>query len=403
MPTTVVGVGAGIAAYKAVLLVRELQRAGHEVVVVPTPASLEFVGTATWEGLTGRPVRTGVFGAGGADHVEIARSADLLVIVPATADLLARLRAGIADDLLTTTALAVRCPVLLAPAMHTAMWDHPATRDNVRVLRERGALVLDPDSGALGSGDTGAGRLPDPTRIAEAALHLLGGTVRDLEGVRLLVSAGGTHEALDPVRYLGNASSGRQGCAIARAARERGAIVTLVASNVADSLLPEGVRVVGAPSAADVEREVLSRLADTDVLVMAAAVADFRPRSVSGTKIKKDPDSDAAPVLVLERTTDVLATAARSDDRPALVIGFGAETGTEEEVLARGREKAARKGADLLALNAVGQGRGFGDVPNVVHLLRPDGTEEALLRGTKDQVADALLDHVAARTGSMTA
>lgn len=403
MPTTVVGVGAGIAAYKAVLLVRELQRAGHEVVVVPTPASLQFVGIATWEGLTARVVRTGVFDGAGADHVEIARSADLLVVAPATADLLARLRAGIADDLLTTTVLAATCPVLLAPAMHTAMWDNPATRDNVRVLQGRGLTVLDPDSGALGSGDTGTGRLPDPTRIAEAALRLLTPTRRDLAGLRLLVSAGGTHEPIDPVRYLGNASSGRQGCAIARSARDRGAHVTLVASNVAPSLLPPGVEVVEAPSAADVEREVLSRLADTDVLVMAAAVADFRPQTVSAQKIKKDPDTLGAPVLVLERTADVLALAAHGADRPALVIGFGAETGTTQDVVARGREKARRKGADLLAVNAVGDGRGFGDVPNTVHLLRPDGTEVALLRGTKDEVADGLLDHVSVMTGTMSA
>lgn len=403
MPTTVVGVGAGIAAYKAVLLVRELQRAGHEVVVVPTPASLAFVGTATWEGLTSRAVHTGVFEAGGADHVEIARTADLLVVAPATADLLARVRAGIADDLLTTTVLAATCPILLVPAMHTAMWDNPATRDNVRVLRDRGLNVLDPDSGALGSGDTGTGRLPDPTRIARTALELLTPRTRDLEHLRVLVSAGGTHEPLDPVRYLGNASSGRQGCAIARAAHARGADVTLVASNVAASLLPPGVEVVLAPRAVDVEREVLSRLPDTDVLVMAAAVADFRPAAVSEEKIKKDPGSDGAPVLVLERTPDVLAQATHSPDRPAVVIGFGAETGTPEEILARGREKAARKGADLLALNAVGGGRGFGDVSNTLHLLRPDGTETAVLTGTKDELADGLLDHVVAFTGSMSA
>lgn len=402
MPTTVVGVGAGIAAYKAVLLVRDLQRAGLDVTVVPTPSSLEFVGAATWEGLTSRPVHTGVFDAGGADHVELARDAELLVIAPATADLLARLRAGLADDLLTTTVLAARCPVLLAPAMHTAMWDNPATRDNVAALRERGYVILEPDSGALGSGDTGAGRLPEPARIARAALDLVDPHPRDLAGVRVLVTAGGTHEPLDPVRYLGNSSSGRQGSALARAAHARGARVTLVASNVDESLLPVGVETVAAPSAADVEREVISRLADTDVLVMAAAVADFRPASVSDTKIKKDPDSGAAPALVLERTPDILWEAAHSSDRPALVIGFAAETGTTDEVLARGREKAQRKGADLLAVNAVGGGLGFGDVTNTWHLLRGDGTEVAVLEGTKDHLADALVEWVAAQMGTMT-
>ncbi len=404
-PTVVVGVSAGIAAYKAAILVRALVRAGCDVRVVPTPRSLDFVGRATWEGLTGRPVHTGVTDVPGADHVELARIADLIVVAPATADLLARVRAGIADDLLTTTILASHCPVLLAPAMHSAMWTNPATSENVSVLRERGLSVLDPDTGALGSGDSGVGRLPDPERIAAEALALLRPEgPRDLEGARILVSAGGTHEPIDPVRFIGNLSSGRQGIAIARAAADRGARVVLVASNVESALLadlPEGIEVVLAPSGADVEDAVLSRLSDLDAVVMAAAIADFRPTSVAEGKIKKDPDSRDAPVLVLERTTDVLKAVCESPERPRLVVGFAAETGSPDEVLRLGAEKARRKGADLLAVNRVGGGRGFGDVENSVSLVDASGEVVAGFAGTKSEVAEALVAEMAARLGTI--
>lgn len=399
--TVVVGIGAGIAAYKVAPIVRGLQRDGHEVVVVPTPASLRFVGVATWEALTGRPVHSGVFEAGGADHVEIAREADLVVLAPATADLLARLRAGMADDLLTTTVLAATCPVLVVPAMHTAMWQNPATRDNIATLRARGLHVMEPASGALSSGDSGVGRLPEPEEVLSEIRTRLRRPAGDLSGRRVLVTAGGTHEPVDPVRFLGNHSSGRQGAAIARQARDRGAAVTLVAANVEPGLVPDGVEVVAVTSAQDMADAVAPLLASTDVLVMAAAVADFRPVRVHARKIKKDPDDDSVPVLALERTPDILAAATRSPDRPRVVVGFGAETGTPEEVARLGREKARRKGADLLAVNVVGAGRGFGDVDNTLHLLDGAGREVAVLRGSKDELARGLLDEVVQALGTM--
>ncbi|MGO3796918.1 MAG: bifunctional phosphopantothenoylcysteine decarboxylase/phosphopantothenate--cysteine ligase CoaBC [Pauljensenia sp.] len=405
--TVVVGVGAGIAAYKVAQVVRDLMREGHDVTVVPTPESLAFVGAATWEALSGHPARSGVFEAGGADHVEIARRAELILIAPATADLLARLRLGMADDLLTTTVLAASCPVVVAPAMHAAMWKDPATRDNVQVLRQRGITVIDPAEGALSSGDTGVGRLPEPEVLLRAVQEALGvrhsQDVQDhpLHGVRVLVTAGGTREDIDPVRFLGNRSSGRQGCAVAAAARDLGAEVTLVLANVELGLVPEGVRVVPAPSAASMEEAVTSRLGDTDVLVMTAAVADFRPRETRAEKIKKDPTTDDAPVIILERTTDILAESAHSTRRPQVVVGFAAETGSEQDVLARGREKALRKGADLLAVNAVGVGLGFGDVGNTIHLLDADGEEVATLTGSKESVARDLVDQVRVLLGTM--
>lgn len=405
--TVVVGVGAGIAAYKMAQVVRDLMREGHDVTVVPTPDSLTFVGAATWEALSGHPAHSGVFEAGGADHVEIARRAGLVLVAPATADLLARLRLGMADDLLTTTVLAATCPVVVAPAMHTAMWQDPATRENVQVLRQRGITVIDPAEGALSSGDTGVGRLPEPVVLVRAAQDALGERrVQDaqdhpLHGVRVLVTAGGTREAIDPVRFLGNRSSGRQGCAVAAAARDLGAEVTLVAANVDPGLVPEGVRVVPAPSAASMEEAVTSRLGDTDVLVMAAAVADFRPVEVHEEKIRKDPSTDDAPVITLERTNDILAESAHSPRRPRVVVGFAAETGSAEDVLARGREKALRKGADLLAVNAVGAGLGFGDVGNTLHLLDAEGEEIATLTGPKETVARDLVDHVRVLLGTM--
>lgn len=400
----VVGVGAGIAAYKAAILVRELIRSGARVDVVPTPRSLEFVGKATWEGLIGRPVHVGVFDHPGSDHVELARCADLVVVAPATADLMARVRAGIADDLLTTTILAASCPVLLAPAMHSAMWTNPATQDNVRELRARGFTVIEPEVGALGSGDSGIGRLPDPSDIAARAFECLGGGERRLAGRRILVSAGGTREPVDPVRFIGNRSSGRQGIEIARAAADEGADVVLVAANIEEALLAPlagRMRIIDAPTAADVEAAVLGGLADLDAVVMTAAVADFRPVSVETAKIKKDPDSSEAPTLVLERTVDVLKAVCDSDSRPALVVGFAAETGTREQVEAFGRDKARRKGADLLAVNRVGEGLGFGDVDNEVLLLDSAGRRLGGENGSKAEVARFLVGMIAKRLDRM--
>lgn len=396
MPASiVVGVGAGIAAYKASEVVRALTGRGHDVWVVPTPASLHFVGEATWRELSGHSVRTSPFEEG-PDHVALARAASAVVVVAATADLLARLRAGVADDLLTATILAFSGPVLLVPAMHTAMWRNPATRENVAVLRRRGVEVMEPATGALSSGDRGEGRLPDPDAIVarcEATLPSAGG---GLAGLRVVVSAGGTREPLDPVRFLGNRSSGRQGCALAREAVRRGARVTLLSANVAHELIPAGVTCVSTPTAAELGRAVDARLSATDVLIMAAAVADFRPRAVAAQKIAKDPDRpEAAPTIELERTRDIVASVARGPARPPVLVGFGAETGDAERVLERGRRKAVRKGADLLALNAVGEGRGFGDVRNDVRLLDARGHEIARVRGTKRQVASGILDEVA--------
>lgn len=405
--TVVVGVGGGVAAFKAATLVREIARAGHEVRVIPTPSALEFVGTATWEALSGAPVHVGVFDAGGADHVEIAREADLIVIAPATADLMARMRSGMANDLLTTTLLASRCPVVIAPAMHTAMWEHPATQENRQVLLARGIHVLDPLEGALSSGDSGKGRMQEPEEIARIALNILAqhnsvseharssaGPV-DLEGRQILITAGGTHEAIDPVRFIGNHSSGRQGIALARRARERGAEVTLIAANVEAALLPTGVNIVPVVSAADMEEAVNSRLHQSDAVIMAAAVADYRPSAPAHMKLKKSEEVDV-PQIVLERTPDILAGIATSPHRPACVVGFAAETGSVEQVLAYGQEKARRKGADLLVVNPVGEGRGFGDVPNDVHFVGSDGSILGKASGTKDDVACAILDRVSA-------
>jgi len=400
--TVVVGVGASIAAYKTAAIVRELIGRGYDIRVVPTPDSLRFVGSATWEALTGAAVHAGVFDAGGADHVELARHADLVLVAPASADLLARLRAGLADDLLTATVLAARCPVVVAPAMHTAMWTNPATRDNVDQLRRRGITVIEPVSGPLSSGDTGPGRLPDPEEVVRQALDVLDPVPQDLAGVRVLVTAGGTREPLDPVRFLGNRSSGRQGCAIAEEARSRGARVTLALANVDPALVPAGVRVVDTPTAASMERAVREELADVDVLVMAAAVADFRPISVAEQKIRKDPRDDSVPVLDLERTPDILAAVATSAHRPRVLVGFAAQTGDAEQVLDAGREKARRKGADLLAVNAVGEGQGFGDVSNAVHLMDAGGDFVDVISGTKRQLAHALVGHVVRLLATMT-
>lgn len=408
-PVVLVGVGAGIAAYKAAILVRELMRSGCQVRVIPTPRSLDFVGAATWEGLTAQRVITGLTEEAGRDHIELARNADLIVVAPATADLLARIRAGIADDLLTTTILAARCPIVLSPAMHSQMWENPATAENVAVLRSRGMTIIDPDTGALNSGDSGVGRLPAPERIARRALDLLLDSGHDdhapaeaqrLEGVRVLVTAGGTREPIDPVRFIGNHSSGWQGIHIARAAHALGAKVVLVASNIESALLgelPSQIDVVSASRGAEVEAEVMSRLPDVDVLVMAAAIGDFRPVNVAEEKIKKDPNTSDAPIIELERTRDILASVATSPKRPAVLVGFAAETGTDEIVLERGREKAVRKGADLLVVNRVGDGHGFGNVDNSVVFLDPLGSVLDRYRGSKAEVGRALVSWIADR------
>ena len=406
-----VGVGGGIAAYKTAHLVRGLVASGADVRVVPTAASLEFVGRATWEALSHHEVLTDVFErVEEVAHVRHGQLADAVVIAPATADLLARLRAGRADDMLTASVLMARCPVVLAPAMHTEMWTHPATQENVRVLRERGAIVLEPAVGRLTGPDSGPGRLPEPDAILAATLAAVaaprtadGGVLRDLDGRRIIVTAGGTREAIDPVRYLANRSSGLQGFALAQAALARGATVTLIAAN-AELDTPPGADRRDVSSAAELGDAVDGALADgADALIMAAAVADFAPAETASAKIKKSDDpADGAPALRLERTRDVLRTvvAAREEDPgrgPRVIVGFAAETGDPTaSALEHAQAKARRKRADLLVHNDVSGGV-FGGADNAVALLDGEGAVLGERAGTKTEVAHAVLDAVSAR------
>lgn len=417
----ILGVSGGIAAYKAVLALRLLTEAGHQVRVIPTEAALAFVGRATWEALSHQPVTTSVFdGADTVDHVRLGREADLVIVAPATADLLARAATGRADDLLTATLLTVHCPVLFAPAMHTEMWHHPATRANVAGLRRHGAHVLDPDSGRLTGTDTGPGRLPEPADIVAAALALVRpdkpptGAAPEaiapssaLTGRTVAISAGGTREPLDPVRFLGNRSSGRQGLALARLAADRGATVHLAAANVEAALLadlPPQVQVEQVETTAELQAAMTTAAAQADVVVMAAAVADFRPARTVDAKIKThdaDGNRRETPAIELVANPDILASLVASRRPGQVVVGFAAETGADAaEVLEHGRAKARRKGADLLAVNQVGAGAGFGDVPNAVVVLDADGGEIARAGGSKTEVAAGLLDAIAARLGS---
>jgi phosphopantothenoylcysteine decarboxylase / phosphopantothenate---cysteine ligase len=404
----VVGVAGGIAAYKACTVVRQLTEAGHSVRVLPTESALKFVGAATFEALSGQPVHTGVFeNVDEVPHVRIGQNADLVVVAPATADLLARAVAGRADDLLTATLLTARCPVMFAPAMHTEMWFHPATVDNVATLRRRGVVVLEPASGRLTGADSGAGRLPEAEEISTLA-HLLlergDALPYDMSGVRVLVSAGGTRETIDPVRFIGNRSSGKQGYAVARVAAQRGADVTLIAGNTAGLVDPAGVEVVHIGSASQLQDAVSKHAPDAHVLVMAAAVADFRPTHVATSKIKKTHDGAAsdAPVIELTRTDDILAGAvrARADGQlpnMAAIVGFAAETGDANgDVLFHARAKLKRKACDLLVVNAVGEGRAFEVDSNDGWLLASDGTEVALEHGSKTLMASRIVDAIAA-------
>lgn len=405
----VVGVAGGIAAYKACTVIRQLAEAGHSVRVVPTESALKFVGAATFEALSGQPVRTGVFSdVDEVPHVRIGQEADLVVIAPATADLLARAVAGRADDLLTATLLTARCPVMFAPAMHTEMWFHPATVDNVATLRRRGAIVLEPASGRLTGADTGAGRLPEAEEITTLA-HLLlersDALTHDLSGVKVLVTAGGTREPIDPVRFIGNRSSGKQGYAMARVAAQRGADVTLIAGNTAGLVDPAGVEVVHIGSASQLQDAVSKHAPDAHVLVMAAAVADFRPTHVATTKIKKSHEPGTttdAPVIELTRTEDVLAGAVRARRDGQLpnmraIVGFAAETGDANgDVLFHARAKLQRKDCDLLVVNAVGEGKAFEVDNNDGWLLAADGNEVALEHGSKTLMASRIVDAIVA-------
>ncbi len=401
----VVGVAGGIAAYKAATVVRQLTEAGHQVRVIPTESALKFVGAATFEALSGQPVQTGVFdNVAQVPHVTIGQAADLVVIAPATADLLARATHGRADDLLTATLLTARCPVLFAPAMHTEMWQHPATVDNVATLRRRGAIVLEPASGRLTGEDSGAGRLPEAGEITTFAKLLLDrhdAMPYDLAGVKLLVTAGGTREPIDPVRFIGNRSSGKQGYALARVAAQRGAEVTLIAGHTAGLIDPAGVDVVHISTAQQLRDAVSKHAPDFHVLAMAAAVADFRPTHVATAKIKKVASDDSAPRIDLIRNDDVLAATVQARSAGQLpnmraIVGFAAETGDANgDVLFHARAKLRRKGCDLLVVNAVGDGKAFEVDNNDGWLLAADGTESALQPGSKTLMASRIVDAIA--------
>ncbi len=396
------GVSGGIAAYKACELLRRLTESGHEVTVVPTAAALSFVGAPTWAALSGNPVSTEVWNdVHQVPHVRIGQTADLVIVAPATADLLAKAAHGLADDLLTNTLLTARCPVVVAPAMHTEMWEHAATQANVATLRARGVLVIEPAEGRLTGADTGKGRLPEPSELFEVCLETLarGSATADLAGKHVVVSAGGTREYLDPVRFLGNRSSGLQGYALARAALSRGAEVTLIAANVT---LPDpaGVKVVRVETTAQLRDEVVAAAASADSVVMAAAPADFRPTAVSDAKIKKA-DDGSSPSIELTQNADILHEIATQRVRTGqVIVGFAAETGDATgSVLDLARAKLVRKGCDLLVVNDVSGGAVFGSPDNEAVILGADGRATEVARGSKSALAHVIWDEVTRRFG----
>lgn len=464
----IVGIGGGIAAYKAAMLLRLFAKNGDEVIAMPTPNATKFVGVPTLEALSGNPVSTDVFDrVPEVNHVRQAEQADAVVIAPATADLLARLAAGRADDLLSSTVLTTHAPVILAPAMHTQMWEHPATQANVQTLRSWGYHVIEPAIGRLTGPDSGPGRMPEPedifavaldviTRFPKGQVHpvytpgyaptepLYTGTEQErmaaaraatltsallgqaepgqadsgratgaseslhgpLSGRLMVITAGGTREALDPVRFLGNRSTGKQGVALAEAARDLGATVHLIGANL-EVPAPEGVQVTRVVSALDLREATLEASAAADVLIMSAAVADFRPAEFAEFKIKKSADSEDAPVIQLVRNPDILREvvvrrqqarkAGESTLGPKLIVGFAAETGSAEKTpLELGREKLQRKGTDFLAVNTVGVNRGFGTDDNTITLLSTLNDEAPVFSGSKKELSVRLLEHVAA-------
>jgi phosphopantothenoylcysteine decarboxylase / phosphopantothenate---cysteine ligase len=401
-PRILLGVAGGIAAYKSAELLRRLTETGHSVRVLPTPSALQFVGAATFEALSGQPVHTGVFAdVPAVPHVKLGQQADLVVVAPATADLLSRAAHGRADDLLTASLLTARCPVLFAPAMHTEMWQHAATRANVETLRSRGVAVLEPASGRLTGADSGPGRLPEPQVIFDAAMALLQGQgdyQLPLAGRTVTISAGGTREPLDPVRFLGNRSSGKQGVALAVAARNAGASVRLLAAHM-DVPPPAGVEVVRVETALQLREAALHAAAVSDVVIMSAAVADFRPAEVSDTKIKKRDDT-ADPVITLVRNPDILQELVEQRTAGAagagqLIVGFAAETGDSHgDVLAYAEAKLQRKGCDLLVVNHVGTDKVFGQDSNSVVILSRSGSEPQEASGTKTEVSEAIIRRI---------
>lgn len=402
----VLGVTGGIAAYKAVSLARLLVLAGHDVHIVPTEDALRFVGKPTWEAISRNPVTTSVHDdVPEVRHVKLGQNADLVIVAPATANTLARMTAGIADDLLGTTLLATLAPVLVAPAMHTEMWQHPATQHNIEVLRERGINFIGPEVGQLTGADSGPGRMSEPEAIAAAAEALLAhapvvsapSTPGDLANITVLVSAGGTREPIDPVRYIGNRSSGRQGVALAVMAARRGAAVTLVSANIDASVLAEAqhprIRIVPVGTAAELQTAVESEVATAHLVFMAAAVADYRVANVSDGKLRKEDSPEQPPSIELTENPDILTGLVRNHRRPGLVlVGFAAETvSDEQELVERGKRKRARKGVDLLAANAVGWHMGFEALENSLTIINAADEVTRVVRGSKHEVADELL------------
>ena len=400
----VVGVTGGIAAYKTVHLVRRLIGEGHEVHVVPTEDALRFVGQPTWEAISRHPVTTSVHeDVATVRHVSLGQRADLVIVAPATANTLAKMAAGLADDLLGTTLLATTAPVVVAPAMHTEMWRHSATQENMRVLRSRGVHVVGPADGPLTGGDSGPGRMTEPDEIADAALAVVAAAagpsrVQDLAGLRVVVSAGGTREPLDPVRFLGNRSSGRQGVALAVAAADRGAEVTLVAAHIDGEVLGgvgDGVKVVSVGTALEMQDAVTEAASAADVVVMAAAVADYRPAEVAKAKLTKEAQGDRLTLELVENP-DIVAGLAAGRLSGQTVVAFAAETSSGDELLERAKRKRERKDVDLLVVNEVGWARGFESADNEVVVIDRSGEVAAEASGSKREVAEAVWDAVVA-------
>ena len=386
----ILGVGGGIAAYKSCDLLRRLQDQGYAVTVVPTPSSLNFVGSATWEALSGRKVTSEVFeSVEEVRHVSLAKNSDFIIIAPATADLIARMAAGRADDLLTNVVLASNSPLLIVPAMHPEMWSNAATKSNVALLRERGYHVMEPDVGALTSGDVGQGRFPETSRILQEFASLTG-SKQDLAGKKVLVTAGGTREPIDPVRFIGNQSSGKQGYAVARAAAERGAEVTLISANSSLADI-KGIRTIKVESALELLDALQKEFTKTDILAMAAAVADARPSQIVDSKIKKSSYTN----ISLVENPDLLKTISKSKSHQ-LIIGFAAET---SENVAAAHEKMISKGADILYLNDVSGGDIFNSETTHGYILTVDGEPKKVSETTKDTLAHQLLDEALLRLG----
>ncbi len=391
----VLGVSGGIAAYKAVEVCRRLFDAGAHVIPVLTDDALRFVGAVTFSAVASEAAHTSLWDdVHSSPHTTIGRSADLVIVAPATARTIGRYACGLSEDLLTATLLATDAPVLVCPAMHTEMWEHPAVEDNLATLRRRGVHVLDPADGALASGDVGRGRMREPHEIVDEAARVLSLAPNlDLAGVRVLVSAGGTREPIDPVRFIGNRSSGKQGYAIAHAAATRGALVTLVSTVGLPA--PAAARVERVNTAAEMHDAMVSAAAEADIVVMTAAVADFRPASVASSKIKK---GGAVPEVILEPTVDILASLGRGKRPGQVIVGFAAET---DDVESNARGKLKRKNLDLIVANDVSApGVGFEHDTNAVTIFVADGSATKVDLASKQTIAHAVLDVARAHLGS---